>query len=174
MVFSSPFRLWLLPSGVVLAAMGLWGGVRYAHLPDRIPKHIGVDGVDAWADRSIGSAFMLVFVYVGVTLLMVGSVELALRTTPRDEMPDNPAPFASGASSYLINRPASRAAARRLARALLAFNALIGASFLVSCGVLWRSTSDPHVPAWLFTAIMAPIVAGTVLTVVAALSGRKR
>ncbi|MFF8811845.1 DUF1648 domain-containing protein [Streptomyces pactum] len=175
MVFSSSVRLWLVPSAVILLTMGVWGGLRYGDLPDRIPQHIGVDGVDAWTDRSIGSAFVLVFVYAGVTALIAGSAELTLRVTPRDELSEaDPRPFATGASASLVNRPRDRASAHRIARVLLLFNALIGVSLLLGCGILWRSTSDPHVPGWVFGAMMAPFVVGTVLTVAAAVRDRRR
>lgn len=176
MVFSPPVRVWLLPDVVLLAVLAAWGGIRYPHLPERIPKHIGVGGVDAWTDRSIGSAFVLVFVYAGVTVLMVGCAELVLRTTPRDELPPaKTAPFAaSWATSSLLNRPASRASALRIARALLLLDTCVGVSFLAGCGMLWRATPDPGVPAWLFVAMTVPLVAGTALTIAAAVSDRKQ
>ncbi|WP_320778759.1 DUF1648 domain-containing protein [Streptomyces sp. CRN 30] len=170
MVFSASVRLWLLPNAVLLAALAVWGVIRYSHLPERIPQHIGTGGVDAWTDRSIGGAFSLVFLYAGLTVLMIGSAELSLRMTPRDELPKT----TTGLSSSLVNRPASRESARRTARALLLLNASIGISFAVGCGVLWRSTPDPDVPAWLPVALLAPIVLGTVPTIVAALRDRKR
>ncbi|GAA2242891.1 hypothetical protein GCM10010145_06540 [Streptomyces ruber] len=169
MVFSAPVRLWLLPSAVLLAALTVWGALRYPHLPDRIPEHIGPAEVDAWTDRSIGSAFLLVLLYAGLTVLMAGSAELALRMTPRDELPET-----TGLSSSLVNRPATRASARRTARALLLLNACIGVSFAVGCGVLWRSTPDPDVPAWLPVAALVPIVVGAVPTIVVAMRDRKR
>ncbi|HWU12345.1 MAG TPA: DUF1648 domain-containing protein [Streptomyces sp.] len=177
MAFSSrPVRLWLLPNAVLLAGLATWGILRYPHLPDRIPKHIGVDGVDAWTDRSIGSAFVLVFVYAGVTMLMAGCAELTLRVIPRDELPNaDAAPFAAAqATSSLLNRPGSRASARRAARALLLFNTCIGISFLAGCGMLWRSTPDPNVPTWLFAAMVLPLLVGSAVTIAAAVSDRKR
>lgn len=174
MVFSPPLRLWLLPNAVLLAALTLWGVIRYPDLPARIPQHIGPGGVDAWTDRSIGSAFVLVFVYAGVTVLMAGCAELTVRVTPRDELPQ----IGSGrsvpvrAAASLVNRPGSRASARRIARALLLFDTCIGVSFLLACGVLWRSTPDPDVPAWLPAAMTVPLLAGTALTVAAAVRDR--
>ncbi|MFK4069877.1 DUF1648 domain-containing protein [Streptomyces sp. NPDC029674] len=176
MLCSSSVRLWLLPNAVLLVVLSIWGALRYPHLPGRIPKHIGVDGVDAWTDKSIGGAFVLVFLYAGMTVLMAGCAELTLRLTPRDELSDaNAAPFPSArATSSLLNRPGSRASACRIARALLLFNTCIGISFLVGCGMLWRSTPDPNVPAWLLVAMILPLLAGTVVTVVAAMSDRKK
>lgn len=177
MAFSShPVRLWLLPNAVLLVGLATWGTLRYPHLPDRIPQHIGVDGVDAWTDRSIGSAFALVFVYAGVTLLMAGCAELTLRVTPRDEMSSaDVAPFAAAqATSSLLNRPRSRASAHRIACALMVFSTCIGFSFAAGCGVLWRSAPDPNVPAYFFAAMTLPLLVGSAVTVAAAVSGRKR
>ncbi|MFD8546080.1 hypothetical protein [Streptomyces sp. NPDC059649] len=91
--------------------MVLWGIVRYPHLPSRIPQHIGTDEVDAWADWSIGSAFVLVFVYVGVTVLLTACAELTLRVTPHAELPKEAAPFGNGLVRSSLNRPRTRASA---------------------------------------------------------------
>lgn len=175
-LFSSPVRLWLLPNTALLVAMTIWGALRYPHLPGQIPKHIGSSEVDAWTDKSIGSAFLLVFVYVGVTVLMVGSAELTLRQTPRDELVNADAtPFtAARATSSLTNRPGSRASARRLARALLLLNTCTGISLLVGCGILWRATPDPSLPAWLLPAMILPFLAGTAVTIAEAVKDRKQ
>ncbi|MCN9244400.1 DUF1648 domain-containing protein [Streptomyces sp. RY43-2] len=176
MAFAPPVRLWLLPNALLLVVLSTWGALRYPRLPGRIPKHIGVHGVDAWTDRSIGSAFVLVFVYAGVTVLMAGCAELTLRLTPRDELSNaNAAPFAAvQTTSSLLNRPGSRVTARRIARALLLLNICIGISFLAGCGMLWRSTPDSNVPAWLLAAMPLPVLVGTAVTVAAAVRDRKR
>ncbi|REK84653.1 DUF1648 domain-containing protein [Streptomyces inhibens] len=175
MVFSSPIRLWLLPSAVLLGTLAIWGTLRYPHLPDRIPKHIGIDGVDAWTNRSIGSAFMLVFVYAGVTALVTACAELTLRVTPRAELPGGGAtPFAGGlVPPSALKRPASRTSARRTARALLLLNACVGISLLVGCGTLWRSAPEQEVPGLLFAAMIVPILVGTALTVGVTVRDRK-
>ncbi|MGW7557360.1 DUF1648 domain-containing protein [Streptomyces rimosus] len=173
-IFSAPVRLWLLPSVVLLAAQAVWGALRYPHLPDRIPWHIGSDGVDVWADKSIGSAFVLVFVYAGVTVVTAAGAEMTLRLTPRDELTATGTPFAVRAASSLTNRPANRASARRIARAVLLLNACIGLSLLAGCGLFWRSTPDPDVPGWLVPAMLVPILAGTAVTIAAAVRDRNR
>ncbi|MFI8191487.1 DUF1648 domain-containing protein [Streptomyces sp. NPDC085946] len=174
MLFTPPLRFWLFPNAVLLAVMVVWGAIRYPRLSVRMPEHIGADGVDAWTDRSIGGAFILVFVYAGMTVLMTGCAELTLRMTPRNELADTGKPSsATGSFSFLLNRPGSRASARRIARSLLLFNTLIGLSLLMGCGILWRSTPDPDVPGWLLAAMTAPLLAGTALTVAAALGDRK-
>ncbi|MEU6394377.1 DUF1648 domain-containing protein [Streptomyces sp. NPDC046939] len=173
MVLSTPYRLWFLPSVVLLAVMGIWGTARYDDLPERIPQHIGTGGVDAWTGRSVANAFALVFLYVGVTALTAASAELVLRTTPRDELDEQHAVFGTRSASVL-NRPASRAAARRMARALLVLNACIGLSLLVGCGIMWRTTPDPDVPRWLLVVLITPLIVGTAVTAAAAVTPRRR
>ncbi|WP_438490358.1 DUF1648 domain-containing protein [Streptomyces sp. S186] len=173
MVFSRPVRLWLLPNAALLAALLLWGVLRYPHLPSRIPRHIGSDGVDAWTERSIGSAFVLVFVHVGVTVLVTACAELTLRVTPQAELPKEAASFGEGLVRSSLNRPRTRASALRTARALLVLNACTGVSLLIGCGVLWRSTPDQEVSGWLFAAMLLPLLAGTAVTVAAAMRDRR-
>ncbi|MEU6328867.1 DUF1648 domain-containing protein [Streptomyces sp. NPDC047049] len=173
MVFSSPVRLWLLPNAALLTALAVWGIVRYPHLPGRIPLHISTDGVDAWTSRSVGSAFVLVFVHLGATVLLTACAELTLRVTPSAELPDNVAPFGNGLVRSSLNRPRTRASALWTARALLTFNACVGVSLLIGCAVLWRSAPEPEVSGWLFTAMIVPILVGTALTVVSAVRDRR-
>ncbi|WP_336048130.1 DUF1648 domain-containing protein [Streptomyces sp. CA2R101] len=173
MVLSSPVRLWLLPNAALLTALAVWGIVRYPHLPDRIPQHIGTDGVDAWTSRSVGSAFLLVFVHLGATVLLTACAELTLRVTPSAELPDSAAPFGNGLVRSSLNRPRTRASALRTARALLTFNACVGVSLMIGCAVLWRSAPEPEVSGWLFTAMIVPILVGTALTVVSAVRDRR-
>lgn len=178
MLLSSPVRLWLLPNAALLTAASIWGIARYPHLPSRIPQHIGIDGVDAWTNRSVGSAFALVFLHIGVTVLLTACAELTMRVTPSSELPDDIAPFGkgplgNGPAGSALNRPRTRASAVRSARALLALNACVGISLLIGCAVLWRSTPERDVSGWLFTAMVVPILAGTALTVAAALRDRR-
>ncbi|MEU9121107.1 DUF1648 domain-containing protein [Streptomyces sp. NPDC048506] len=173
MVFSRSVRLWLLPNAVLLTALSLWGIVRYPHLPSRIPGHIGTNGVDEWTDRSVGSAFMPVFVHLGVTVLLTACAELTLRVTPQAELPDGAGPFGNALVRSSLKRPRTRASALRMARAVLVLNACTGLSLLIGCGALWRSAPEREVPGWLFVAMVAPMLAGTVLTVVASVRDRR-
>ncbi|MEU9497827.1 DUF1648 domain-containing protein [Streptomyces sp. NPDC048196] len=174
MVFSAPVRLWQLPNAALLVAMSLWGIVRYPQLPHRIPQHFGVDGVDAWTNRSIGSAFGPVFVFIGATVLLTACAELTLRVTPQSELPDDAtAPFAPALARASLNRPRTRASALWIARALLVLNTCTGISLAIGCGVLWRSTPEQQVPRWLFTTMIVPLLIGTALTVASAVRDRK-
>ncbi|MFJ9176452.1 hypothetical protein [Streptomyces sp. NPDC102360] len=55
-------------------------------------------GVDAWTDKSVGAAFVLVFVYAGVTVLLSGTAALMLRATPTAELPRGEPRFATTGS----------------------------------------------------------------------------
>ncbi|MGY0488591.1 DUF1648 domain-containing protein [Streptomyces sp. WG-D5] len=160
---------WLAPSVVLLAGMVAWGIAVYPRLPDRIPQHIGGSGVDAWTDKSVGAAFVLVFVYAGVTALLSATAVLLLRTTPTSELPDGAPRFAITGSQ----RPATRTGARRMAVALLVTNIGMGLSFTVGNLVLWRTSGASEVPWWFFVGLLAPILGGATLTVVVGLQDRR-
>lgn len=162
-------RAWLAASVLLLTGMTAWGVAVYPSLPDRIPRHIGGSGVDAWTDKSVGAAFLLVFVYAGVTALLSATAAMVLRATPTSELPDGEPRFAVTGSQ----RPATRAGARRMAVALLVTNFGIGLSFVVGNLVQWRTSVTSEVPWWFFVGLLAPIAAGTVLTLVVGLRDRK-
>lgn len=158
---SGPLWSWLAPSLILLGAMAVWGVLRYPDLPDRVPQHIGPDGVDAWTATTVGTAFIPVFVYAGLTVVLAGSAVLSARITPRDEMPA-PAERAGGAAAALINRPASAASARRTARSLLIMNALFGVGLVPLCWLQWRTPETAAVPAWVMPGTLALFLVGLV------------
>lgn len=162
-----PLWSWLTPSLLLLGAMTAWGTVRYPDLPGRVPLHMGPEGVDAWTAKTVGTAFVPVFVYAGLTLVLGGCAALANRITPRDRMPE-PGNRRSGAATALTNRPASAASARRTARSLLVMNALFGAGLLPLCWVQWRSPETAAVPAWVMPCTLALFLLGLVPVGVAA------
>ncbi|WP_306316994.1 MULTISPECIES: DUF1648 domain-containing protein [unclassified Streptomyces] len=160
---------WLAANVLLLAGMVVWGVAVYPRLPDRIPQHIGGGGVDAWTDKSVGGAFVLVFVYVGVTALLSATAVLLLRATPTAELPDGEPRFALTGSQ----RPATRAGARRMAVAVLGTNLGVGVSFVVGNLVMWRTTVTPEVPWWFLAGMLAPIGVGAVATVVVGVRDRR-
>ncbi|MGD6756270.1 DUF1648 domain-containing protein [Streptomyces sp. BH105] len=153
----------------LLAGMAAWGAAVYPRLPDRIPQHIGGSGVDAWTDKSVGAAFVLVFVHAGVTALLSFTAAMVLRATPTAELPDGEPRFAITGGQ----RPATRTGARRMAVALLVTNFGIGLSFVVGNLVQWRTSVESEVPWWFFVGLLAPIAAGTALTVVVGVQDRR-
>ncbi|UCM91432.1 DUF1648 domain-containing protein [Streptomyces marincola] len=157
---------WLAPSVLLLCGMAVWGVLRYQDLPDRVPQHIGPGGVDAWADKTVLSAFIPVWVYAGLTLALAGCVALTARTTPRDELPES-ADRWSAAMAAMSNRPASRASARRLAKALLQTNAVLGVALLPLAWLQWRGVEATDVPGWVLPVTLGLILLSTAPVAVA-------
>ncbi|MFI5663783.1 DUF1648 domain-containing protein [Streptomyces sp. NPDC051684] len=160
---------WLAAGVSLLVGMVAWGVAVYPRLPDRIPRHIGGSGVDAWTDKSVGAAFMLVFVYAGVTALLSVTAALVLRATPTAELPDGETRFALPGTQ----RPATRTGARRMAAALLVTNVGIGLSFVAGNLVQWRTHVTAEVPWWFYVGLLAPIAGGAALTVAVGLWDRR-
>ncbi|WP_086157118.1 DUF1648 domain-containing protein [Streptomyces marincola] len=148
---------WLTPSVLLLCGMAVWGVLRYPDLPDRVPRHIGPGGVDAWTDTTVLSAFIPVWTYAGVTLVLAVCVALTARTTPQDELPE-PADRWSAAMAAMSNRPASRASGRRLAKALLQTNAVLGVALLPVTWLQWRGDATADEPGWVL-----PLTLGLIL-----------
>lgn len=158
---SGPLWSWLTPSLLLLGAMAVWGVLRYPELPDRVPEHIGSDRVDAWTATTVWAAFVPVFVYAGITVVLSGCAALSAHVKPLDELP-GAADRRSGAANALTNRPASAASARRTARALLIMNALCGAALLPLCWIQWRTPQTADVPGWLLPATLVLFLLGLV------------
>ncbi|MTE18440.1 DUF1648 domain-containing protein [Streptomyces sp. TRM43335] len=161
-----PWR-WLLPSLALLLCLTVWGIGIYPRLPERVPQHIGPDGIDAWTEKSVGAVFVPVFVHAGNVALTAAVAAATLRMRPADEIPPGQR------ASALVNRPSTRASAARTARATLQLALCIGLSLAVTCAVMWRTEPDPHVPAWLFAAVLAPVALGVVLVLAAAVRDRR-
>ena len=152
---------WLLPMIVELAVMVVWGVVAYPRLPDRIPQHIGPDGVDAYSAKSVLAAFGPVFVFGALVVVLAGTALLVLRTRPREEL------AAGEGDSPFLNRPHTRRGAVATARATLVLGACLGVTFLLTCAVVWRPDGDADVPGWLAAGVVVPSVVGAVPLVVA-------
>ncbi|WP_314177132.1 DUF1648 domain-containing protein [Streptomyces winkii] len=163
---SEPLWSWLTPSLLLLGAMAVWGVLRYPELPDRVPEHIGPERVDAWTAKSVGAAFVPVFVYAGITVVLAGCAALSTHIRPLNEMPAS-ASRRPGATNALTNRPASAASGRRTARALLIMNALCGAALLPLCWIQWRTPETAEVPAWLLPGTLELFLLGLVPMAVA-------
>ncbi|GAA2462180.1 DUF1648 domain-containing protein [Streptomyces macrosporus] len=158
---------WLLPSLALLAALTVWGVGVYPHLPERVPRHMGPDGVDAWTGKSVGAVFLPVLLHAGTTALTAAVAATLLRMRPADRIGPHER------TSSLLNRPATRASALRTARATLLLGFCVGLSIAATCAVMWRTEPDPDVPAWLFAAALVPIGPGVVPVLAAAARDRR-
>ncbi|WBB61964.1 DUF1648 domain-containing protein [Streptomyces sp. WMMC500] len=146
--------MWLMPSLLLLGTMVVWGAVRYSQLPERVPGRIGLEGVDAWTDKSVWTVFLPVFVYAGATVVVLTCAVGAARVTPLDAVPE-PQDQWGKAASVMNGRPATAASAQRLVSALLMMNAVLGTAFLPLCWVQWRTTQTADVQGWIWPVTLA-------------------
>jgi uncharacterized membrane protein len=162
--------LWLLPGLLVLAGLILWGIAVYPHLPARIPRHMGGNGIDAYWDKSIGTVFLPVIVQAGVLALLAGTAYGTLRVTPTSELPPG------RAVSSLVNRPKTREAARRGARAQLFLAFCLGLTMAAVCTVMWSPTPPAEgepLTGKLLLALL-PLALGTLATLTVAFRDRRK
>ncbi|WP_326691273.1 MULTISPECIES: DUF1648 domain-containing protein [unclassified Streptomyces] len=162
--------LWLAPGILVLAGLTVWGIMVYPQLPGRVPQHLGSDGVDSYAAKSVGSVFVPVFLHAGVLAVMSATALLTLRVRPESEL-------APGERvSSLVNRPRTRRGARRAAKAQLFLACCVGMGLAVACTLMWRT--DPlgeqgenvTLPLLL---TMLPLLAGTLAVLATAVLDRR-
>lgn len=164
---------WLAAGFLVLVGLTLWGIVVYPSLPDRVPRHMGGGGVDEWADKSVGSVFLPVFVYAGVLAVLAGTTAATLRVRPSSEL-------APGERvSSLVNRPRTRAGALLTARAQLFLACCVGLGIAGACTAMWSTTPEEGNGTALTLALtLAPIALGTLAVVATAVkdnrNGRRR
>ncbi|MBO8190821.1 DUF1648 domain-containing protein [Streptomyces oryzae] len=162
--------LWLAPGLLVLLGLLIWGVLVYPDLPEQVPQHIGSDGVDRYADKSVGAVFLPLFVHAGTLALLAGTAYATLRITPQSELgPDQRV-------SSLVNRPKTREGARRGARAQLFLAFCLGLTLAVTCTVMW-STTPPEEGArltWTLVLALLPVGLGTLAVLVTALRDRAR
>ncbi|MEU2081952.1 DUF1648 domain-containing protein [Streptomyces albus] len=159
--------LWLLPGFLVVLGLVVWGIVVYPDLPDRVPQHFGSDGVDQYADKSVFSVFLPVLVPAGLLVVMAGTAYATLRMTPGSELPPG------RSVSPFVNRPATRAGARRLARAQLFLAFCVGLTMAGACTAMW-STDPQHETATsqLLVLVLAPMAVGVGAVLLTALRDR--
>lgn len=147
--------LWLAPGVLVLLGLVVWGAVVYPDLPDEVPQHLGTDGVDSYAAKSVGSVFLPVFVYAGVLALMTGVTVFSLRMRPESELEPG------ARTSPFVNRPRTRAGVRLLARAQLFLACCIGLTMGLTCLVMWSTEEVDKSPGGGFELLtLAPTAVG--------------
>lgn len=160
--------VWLLPGVAVLIGLTVWGAVVYPRLPDRVPQHMDGSGVDSYADKSVGSVFVPVFVLAGILVVMALVAAAVLRTTPETEL--RPGERVSS----LVNRPSTRAGALRVAKATLFLTFCVGVGLAGACTIMW--STDPEAggsPGWTLTLTLVPILLGTAALIVAAVRDKR-
>jgi uncharacterized membrane protein len=65
--------LWLAPAVIITVATVVIGVIKYPSMPEMLAVHYGAKGVpNRLAVKTVGTAFSLVFVQIGVTALLAG------------------------------------------------------------------------------------------------------
>jgi uncharacterized membrane protein len=145
--------LWLTPALIITVATAVIGAILYRSMPATLAVHYGAEGVpDRWAAKSVGAAFSLVFVQIGVTALL-GAIAAGIVLRSRSDIdPAHPVASARWHRSYVALG----------AKALLGLVAMIDLGLLASSLVMWTAT----VTSWAPLVVVLPILAGVVVAVV--------
>ncbi len=144
--------LWLVPAVFITLATAVVGAIGYPSMPEVLAVHHGVAGLpDRTTTKSIGSAFSLVFVQVGVTALLVG-IAAAIFHSRADLDPARPVGSAQWFRRYMVLG----------AKALLGLAAAIDIGLLGASLLLWTGT----VTRWAPLTIVIPVLAGVLVAVV--------
>jgi uncharacterized membrane protein len=144
--------LWLAPALVVTLATAVIGVISYPSMPAMLAVHSRANGVPGrLAAKSVGTAFSLVFVQIGVTALLVG-LATAIFHSRTDIDPARPVGSARWHRQYVALS----------ARALLGLAAMIDLAMLGSSLLMWTGT----VTAWAHLVVVLPILAAVVVALV--------
>ncbi len=128
------------------------GVISYPSMPEILAVHYGAKGVpDRLAAKSVGSAFSLVFVQIGVTAF-AGGYRGGHRPQPARHRPGAPDRLRALATRYLTLG----------ATAVLGLVAMIDLGMLGSSLLMWSGT----VTSWAPLVVVFPILAGVVVAVV--------
>jgi uncharacterized membrane protein len=142
---------WAVPAVAVLVATAVIGAVRYDSMPAMLALHYGADATaDRFAVKSVGSAFGLVFIQLGLTTLLVGLAFFAPRFKP-DLDPAQPVDSARRHRAFTV----------RMSKALALLAACMNAALLVAAWQIWNGA---HTISML--AVLVPVLAGLVGVVV--------
>jgi uncharacterized membrane protein len=145
--------LWLAPALIVTAVTVVIGVISYPSMPEMLVVHYGTTGVpNRWVAKSVGTAFSLVFVQIGVTALLVGIAAAMFRSSRSDIDPAHPVGSARWHRRYMSLS----------AQALLGLVAMIDLGMLGSSLLMWTGT----VTSWAPLVVVLPILTAVVVAVV--------
>ena len=144
--------LGLTPAVLITVATAVIGVISYPSMPEVLAVHYGANGVpDRLATKSVGTAFSLVFVQVGITALL-GGIAAAIFHSRADIDPARPVGSARWYRRYLVLS----------AKALLGLAAMIDIGMLGSSLLMWTGT----ITTWAPLAVVIPVMAGVLVAVV--------
>lgn len=144
--------LWLAPALIVTLATVVIGVILYPSMPEMLAVHYAKGVPNRLAAKSVGTAFSLVFVQIGVTALLVGfAAAIFFRSRP-DIDPAHPKSSAHWHRQYMSLG----------AKALLGLVAMIDVGMLGSSLLMWTGT----VTSWAPLVVVLPILAAVVVALV--------
>lgn len=145
--------LWLTPALIITVATAVIGMISYPSMPEILAVHYGANGApNRLATKSVGTAFSLVFVQIGVTTLLGGIAAAIIRSSRPDIDPAHPVGSARWHRRYMSLG----------AKALLGLVAMIDLGMLGSSLLMWTGT----VTSWAPMVVVLPILAAVVVAVV--------
>lgn len=147
-----PWR-WLAPAVTTIAATAVIGVLMYPSMPQSLAVHYGANGApDRMEAKSLGSAFSLVFLQLGLTALLAGMAAAIVRSRP-DLDPARPAGSARWARQYMSLG----------AKALLGLAAMIDLGLMGSSLLTWTGTVTRWAPLVIVIPVLASVVAAVVV-----------
>ncbi len=145
--------LWLAPALIITVATAVIGVVRYPSMPETLVVHYGAKGApNRLAAKSVGTAFSLVFVQIGVTALLAGIAAAIIYRSRADIDPAHPVSSSRWHRQYMSLG----------AKALLGLAAMIDLGMLGSSLLMWTGT----VTSWAPLVVVLPILAAVMVAVV--------
>jgi uncharacterized membrane protein len=145
--------LWLAPALIVVAATVVIGVLQYPSMPEILAVHYGANGrPNRLAAKSIGTAFSMVLVQIGVTALLAGIAAAMFWGSRPDIDPAHPVSSARWHRRYMSLG----------AKALLGLVAMINVGMLGSSLLMWTGT----VTRWAPLVIVVPILTAVAIAVV--------
>jgi uncharacterized membrane protein len=145
--------LWLAPALIVIVATVVIGVISYPSVPEMLAMHNNAEGMpDRLTAKSISTAFSLIFVQIGMTVLLVGIAAAIVGSSRPDIDPAHPIGSARWHRQYV-----SLGAKMLLALVAAVDTGLLGLSLL-----MWTGT----VASWGPLVVVVPILAVVVLAVV--------
>jgi uncharacterized membrane protein len=144
--------LWLAPALIITGATVVTGVISYPSMPGILAVHYGANGLpNRLVAKSVGAAFSLVFVQIGMTALLAGIAAAIVRSKP-DIDPAHPVGSARWARQYISLST----------KALLGLVATIDLGMMGSSMLMWTGTVTPWAPPVVALPILAAVV-GTVV-----------
>lgn len=154
--------LWLAPPLIITVVTAVVGLVSYPSMPEILVVHYNANGVpNRVAAKSVGTAFSLVFVQIGVTALLVGIAAAIFRSSRPDIDPARPVGSARWHRQYMSLG----------AKALLGLVAMIDLGMLGACLLMWTGTVTSLAPVVVVLPILTAVV---VAVIVLATNNRER